>query len=344
MRRVKDIRLIIGGAEYTGWDSFDVETDFRQPADAFSMSAPNEQAALAGKISPGDAAKVIFDRGLVFEGVVDDVEYSGNADEERVRLTGRDKFAHLVDNSATPGTYRDTTLLTLAQRLTSDWISTWQLGTGITLTTNKLIKVEPGDTIFDVLMKVAKKDRVVLWFSADGIAHIGRPNYTQDPKHQIVYRTDGLGNNALQHRVAESWRDRYATVIVDGTGRADSTNWGKHTHRRAVDTDAEVQGPRQIILVEELANIKQARERAELEIEGGAFDGLVLNYTMAGHYGTPYKTGDTSELYDADQRATVLDEPAGIDGAYWISRRRWSLSADDLATTEVELHSQSWLA
>lgn len=343
MKRVTDIRLIVAGTEYTGWDSFQVESDFRGTADAFSMSAPNDQAQLAGKFSPGQAVKVLFDRTLVFSGVLDDVDYNGSTDSEKVQVTGRDDFAHLVDNSAPPGTLRNVTLLRLAQKLSDDWSMTWAMDSAMSLTTHKAVKIEPGEAIMDVLVRTATKDKAVLWYDG-GVAYIGRPNYDQTPKHRIVYRTDGRNNNALDHQVTETWRDRYATITVDGTGSADSANWGKSTHRRAVDTDAEVTGPRSLILVEELKNIQQARDRAELEIERRAYDGLVLNYTMAGHYGTPYRSGDQPELYNANQLAAVVDEPAGIDGVYWIARRRWGLDVDGPATTELELHSQSWLA
>jgi prophage tail gpP-like protein len=344
MKKITNIRLRIAGAEYSGWDTFQVESNFRQPADAFSMGAPNIDAALAGKFAPGNTVQVLFDRTLVFDGVLDDVEYTGTAESERVSLTGRDKFAHLVDNSAPPGTYRNVTLLTLARQLSSAWSLTWTLASGITLTSNKLVKIEPGEMIFDALLRVAKKDGVVLWYSPDGIAHIGRPNYSQLPTHRITYRTSGIGNNALGHRVTETWRDRYATITVDGSGKADATNWGRTTHRRAVETDAEVTGPRSLVLVEEVANIKQARQRAETEVQNRAYDGLVINYTMAGHYGTPYNSANSPVLFDADQIAAVIDEPAGIEGNYWIAKRRWSLDADGEATTEIELHGQGWMA
>ena len=341
-----DVRLVVGNVladEFKGWESFEVESDLLQPADAFSFVAQNIGGKMAGKISFHDTVQVVVDDAVVMQGFVDDVTYK----DGRINIVGRDDFGHLVDCSADPKTYRNMNLKTLAGTLASNYIDTWKIDPLITLPTHRRLKVEPGETIADVLIRVAKKDRVLIWLDETGVAHIGRPNYDQAPAHVIRhYVSGGMAalNNVKSAEVRESGRGRYSRITVLGASGNSSSSWGKTALQKQTDTDAEVTTTRNLILTDgDVGNISQAKNKAIDEVDRRAFEGTVLNYTAFGFYGEP-AGGEAKSLFAIDQRVAVTDEEAGIDGVYYLSRRRLRLDIGTGHTTELELHPGGWMA
>lgn len=382
MKSITDIALLINGKEFKGWDRWEVESDILQPADAFSLSVPNMSAEQTGYLIPNVAFKLVLDGRLVMRGYVDDVVHTTTASESRIEVTGRDDFGNLVDCSAQPGTHRKIDLVTLARALTSVWSMDWTVQPGLTLPTHSKVKVEPGDTVMDVIARLAKKDNLLVWFTSSGTATIGRPDYSQEVAHKLRLYTPDSGlqaeNNIVSSRVRFSYQDRFSTYTVAGSGANDATNYGRSSLRKAVKPDVDFTGrklsdqswnfyptrpvkPRQVLKITQadtevtvprpliipdgdIKTIQQATDRCELERSRRAFDSTVLEYNVRGHYGTPQKAGGNEVMYDADQRAEVVDYPGGVNGIWYITKRRFKLDSNG-PSTDLTLHPDGvWLA
>lgn len=349
MKSITDIALLINGKEFKGWDRWEVESDILQPADAFSLSVPNIAAEQTGEINPNDAFKLVLDGRLVMRGYVDEVNYTTTASESRMEVTGRDDFGNLVDCSAQPGTHRKIDLVTLARKLTSAWSMDWAVQPGLTLERHAKVKVEPGDSVMDVIMRIAKKDDKLVWFTSSGTATIGVPNYNQEPAHRFRLYTPDSGlaaaNNVLSSRARNSYQDRFSSYTVAGSGANDATNFGRASSRKATQTDGVVTVHRPLIIPDsDIKTIAQAKNRVGREVDRRQFDSSVLDYTVRGHYGTPYKDGGEAVMYDADQRADVVDYPSGARGVWWLTKRRFKLDSNGPAT-DLTLHPDGvWMA
>lgn len=351
--------------EIEDWLSYEVESAVREPADAFNFKAANLDGALAGAVAPGDPVEVMVDDELIKVGAVDDVDYEDVA----VGITGRDLFGQLVDCSAPLKTYNNVTLLQLAQDLTAEWGIDWS---GIANTTPiRKVKIEPGETFWEVLLRLANKEQVALWMDADGEAQIGKPNYTQPPLYKL-YRlapSNPLAksrNNVLPGAtVRQSWRDVHSPITVYGSAGntkldyGSSSRWkadaledigqfmlqvaqGKYNPRTIGPTSATaaatgIQRPLRIVDGDCKTKAK-AQARAERELQKRRFEALTLTYTVPGHYGY---LGDKASLWAIDTMCEVEDEVAGQSGTFYVSRVRFSSPP---RTTTVELHpAGAWL-
>lgn len=337
-----DVRLVVAGEDFGDWESFEVESDLLQPADAFSFVAANIGGSMAGKISKFDTVKVVVDSSLVMVGFVDDITYR----DSRINVVGRDNFGHLVDCSAAPKTYKNQTLLTMAQALGGRYVPSWQVRPGVTLPVHRWLKVEPGETIIDVLQRIAKKDGVLLWLDAQGVGQIGKPDYTSQPSHVIRHYTtkpaSGL-NNVTSAEVRLSARGLYSQVTLLGASGNSAGRYGKQSLQKQTDLDVGVPIVRELIVTDgDVKSIKEAKARATEEVDRRAFESTTLNYTSKGFKGEP-APGQTASLFETDQRVVVTDEPSGIDGVYYLTRRRFKLGNDG-HTTELELHEEGWMA
>ena len=344
MKAVTDIRLLIGGEEFTGWTRWEVESCLLTPSDAFSLSAPNINGELAGKITAGSAAKLTLDGTVVMTGYVDEVNYSGG----EVEVQGRDLFLFLVDCSARPGTHQKVTLLTLARRLTENWPIIWRLQSGITLATHN-VKIEPGEAVWEVLAKVARLDGVLMWCNPDGTADISRLDYTQIPMHRLRRYLPSSGkseeNNIMGGSVSQSWRDRFSTVTQIGSTGNTANSYERNSHKRYAATDTGIGVYRPIILNDSnLRDITMCRNKAELEKARRLHDAEVLNYAASGHYGTPYHPAVSPVLYEPGVRVDVIDQDSGVADVYMLTTRRFSLDDEGGPVSELTLHPEGWMA
>lgn len=348
-RFVREVKLIVGGEELTGWDQWEVESDLLYPANVFSISAQNKAGRLASKPRPGDAFKLMLDGKKTMVGYVDDVVHDTDENEARVSVNGRDNFGPLVDCSATPKTHRNVTLLTLAQTLTAPWSLTWATNSAApTLKTHKSVKVDPGESIMDVLQRVAEKERVLLWCAADGTCYIGRPSYSLAPVHRLRLHLPASGqtgdNNVMTSRVTRSWRDRFATITVAGTGANDANACARTSHRRYVITDSGVASARPMIMINgDIRTLDQAKTLATLEYQKRLRDSVELEYSVPGHYGTPATESQSPALFDVDQRVDLVDEPAGISSAKVLLIRRRFVMDESGPRTDLSLAAEVWM-
>jgi len=337
---------LLDDVEFLGWQSWTIANDVTQWADAWSLESPNRRGALAGKIAPGQVAEVIIDGVTVSRGFVDDVDIDGDANGNSIAVTGRDGFGPSADVSADPGTVGPMTLKTLAERLIGDWVETWNVADNIALAIHQSIEIEPGDTQAEVVQRIAEKDGLLIWHRSDGTGLIARPNYTQEPLHKIRRFVSGprtSENNVISGGSRESWRGRYNSTKVAGSGANDKTNFGKSSHRKSTVIDAEVDDRRKLIVTDgDLRTIAQAKQRAEDLVSRQAMDGLTMEYTVGGHYGTPFKDTAPPVLYDVDQRVDVIDEVTGIEGVFWMRSRKFSEGSEG-ARSVLTLHPNGWL-
>jgi prophage tail gpP-like protein len=373
------IKITIGtgttALEVGDWDRVEIESNMLEPADAFSVSCTNKDGVLAGAIAPGDPVLITIDGIAVMVGRVDDVDYEDETDS-RVTVAGRDLFLYLVDAHIEQAkTYKDLSLLTLAQNLTLDaWGITWRSAeTSAQLL--KRVKVEPGDTVWDVLQEQIQKKDILIWLDPDGIAQIGKPNYAQDSSYQLLrYVTEGTQrqhNNIIRGSVRETWRDRPSKVIVLGQSGNTFTDYAAATVKRSIIPDTDVARwltstfvtgqpttttvrPRRPATAIDMSiddkpmvftggNIRtlvEATAMANREMGRRKFDSTTLNYTVKGFYGRKKRQ---DSLWTPNTIADVNDEMSGAQGQFFVTRRKF-IREERGDFTEVELHpSGVWL-
>lgn len=196
------------------------------------------------------------------------------------------------------------------------------------------VKVEPGETIFEVLERFAAKSGMLLWQAADGKGIIARPNYDQKPLYAFLIAPDGdpaqQQNNVLGISVVESVQDRFKTYRMVHTSGNTSSVSGSTVRYDVTSTDDEVPLERTMVgTASDAQNRREALDFAERERDRRRFDSLKIQLTVRDH-------GQNDVVYQVDTMATLQDKVNGIDGTFYVSRRRF-IGDDSGQTTELEL-------
>lgn len=312
------VSIQIGGQEIRDWDSYDVELDLLQPADAWSVSMGGPSREIVRLCKPDAAVKVYIDNTPILTGFIDDRDVSVAAGGgSSLDVSGRDRMGRLVDESCELLTYRGLTLEAFAKKVAAPWFTDVVLsnaqnrlllrGSGpksrafaepiISKTAKASKKVEPGESRWEVLSSFLEEAGLLCWSTGDGKLFIGQANYDQEPQYDfripLAGSDDAESCNVKDARHTKSVGERYSKIIAMGAGRGDSSNYGARVMKRRAEvrdgdfsdgTGRDFTYPKTLYVADDdLRNIEQARERATREMAERDSGGLTLQLSVEGH-------------------------------------------------------------
>lgn len=331
------------------WLSYEIDSDILSPCDAFHFTCPNIDGRMVGVIKPEDEITISVDNEIICTGIVDDVEYQGTENGAIVDIAGRDFARWLVDCAADVFSLKEQTLKTLAEKLTERWGLIWSVSGNPTLPRVKKMKIDPGETIMDVLTRFAEPAKCIVWMSPDGTGVIGKPDYDQEVSYKLCrYKRSSQmrnRNNIIDGSLRKSTRERFSsiTVLSSVSNTAQGGLWGSSSGSlfgssgssasklKGTATDDEIKDKPKIITYGNAANTSQAKTRAEEEIQRGKFGSLIGTYKTWGHK-------NEGKIWKVNTICSVVDEYSGLQGdPLFVTRRRFTCDAQG-KQTEVELH------
>jgi prophage tail gpP-like protein len=381
------VRVVIGGADYQNWFDVDMDSDVMTPADAFSFSATIPKKTQSNEVRAG-ARPTAFDdfregakcdiyvgNARQMAGVIDRVTFTGNRSESRMRVSGRDLAAYLVDCEAKSIKVKSHTVKTLMEKLIDSSFGIKSIifsneenrrlvkgkkdkpqsgGGGFIFTnpTRATTKIDPGQRISSILDTHTKRLGVTWWMTADGSLFIGKPNYNQPTSYSfIVADDDPNANNVESYSVEYAIDGRFSELQVNGQGNASkgvlfstTSSSGKPRYKGVSrDPDLVERGiiRKTIIADGDVTSKREAQHRADIEQGQRRLSALVIKLTVA-DFGQPRGQG-TFALYAIDTLASVRIDEAGIDGTYYVTQRRFREDRGR-RRTELTLHEKGvWL-
>ncbi len=344
-----EVRVVAGSLELTTWQSYQIELDLRRPANAFSLVAPNTDAEQVGNLARGQSVQVYVDDEIQMTGYIDDLSWQADASGARVEISGRDVFGQLMDCSAPLKSYKNTTLLRVALDLASTWVPSWT-ASGVTLSTIPRVKIEPGESVMDVLVRLAQVDGALVWGTPDGAGMIGRPTYTGPALYQL-FRYAGSDpnrqkNNIISGGLTQSNAERYTSLTLYGTSGNTKSNYGVSSAYSYTSRNSDVVPTRSLIVTDGDVKSRQvAQDKADLDQDRREFDSEAWEYQVRGHYGElADEAGNVSQtMWDIDTLVGVEDTYTGTSEDLYVIRRRFSGSAQG-RYTDLELRRRGiWL-
>ena len=214
-----NIKLRVGGKEFSNFSAVSVDADVYQSASVFELQ-------LAGKIITDDlrnkSCKLYINGKCELYGVVDSKELSWSKTDLATVMTGRSLMGLLVDaHSPIYGDVEADSLKALTEQLISKLPYIQQLlisYAGLSSTQAGKIKewIEPGKTIFAVLSELAKRSGVVFYGMPDGGFYFDNLQYLKKPVFSITRRKDGTGN-AIAGKRREDVSKLFSTITVLST-------------------------------------------------------------------------------------------------------------------------------
>jgi prophage tail gpP-like protein len=196
-------------------------------------------------------------------------------------------------------------------------------------------KIEAGETVMEILSRLAIKSGFLIWQAADGSGVIARPDYLQDAMYDIrLYSRDDADyqrNNVLEYDVRRDGRDRFRSYRAMGYSPNTKNTSGKGSRHDASLTDDEVSlSSRSFTMARDNSTKrKQVSEQLQRERDRRQFESEIATYTVMGHQ-------QNGVLWQIDSRCAVDDRINNITGKLYVVRRKF-VGDDEGQRTEIEL-------
>ena len=355
---------VVGGNQIDDVKTFSYDSDVLQLGDPVSFRIANVDGQYNGKLNIGDSlefyprdpdvANGIPIRSL--KGLVTKIERTSDFEGgTQMTVTGADLGWHLTNNSAPLWkNLRGITFDSLLEKLIDpSWgivgVRDGNVGNrtirqgrqapevqivagGTVHTVAQWIVVEPGEMVADLIMRYARRFRLLVNVSQDGYLQVWSPDYSQAPSyafhHHALTDSDRRLNNVKKAKLIESIDGVFTDLTCVGTkvipDQADNAGKGgpagpvgpSFGHFRG-DFHAEALPfvRRNIFTDSEPFGSDGALQRARWRYERGIFDSWTLEYEVTGH-------SQNGRFYVPDTMCEVHDSVHNVFGNYYISAVR----------------------
>ncbi len=224
------VDLSVNGKIYRGWKSVRVERSIENVCGSFEIGTSERLLAndwVSGfdeglLVDVGNECTLAVDGTPLVTGYVDDIAREIDASAHAVSISGRDKTGDLVDCSAVykTGIFYNFDLAYIAQALLKPFKIGLFINTDLGAQFRK-VRIEPGESVFELLDRLARHRGVLLTTDGRGnlvITRAGVGLNTEDANLKLTRISEVLvlGNNILSMRIERSQRDRYSEYTVKG--------------------------------------------------------------------------------------------------------------------------------
>ncbi len=316
-----DLFLVVNGARYTGWKQIRVTRSIESMCGSFALDVSDRWGAgsVTWPIIEGDPCRVELDGEVVIDGYVDDRELDTTATSRALSYTGRDRAADLVDCSAVLDrwTFRNLTLADFVRALAEPFDVKVTVQTGLALERKSKIVVQPGDKVYDVIMRETAEAGVLLVSDGAGGLVMTRAGAT---------RAAGLveGVNVIAARSKFSAAERFRRYVVVTQAAGTDEAYGDATRIQAEATDLAVRASRVLLIrPDKGGSVDDARRRADWEARIRAARADSVSVTVRG-----WRQPD-GEIWPVNAIAPVkCPRSAGVDGDMLISQVDYAIDRE----------------
>lgn len=324
-----DVVVEIDGKSHNNWKSYDIDSDFLIPADAFAfdIGVPSDSTVLPDY--SGAEVKVRINDTLVMTGIVDTVQHGISKTNRTYRLNGRDKASVLVDCSAPITNVKGLTVLDAVKKIVEPLgIKQVQLKAENNPLLDK-VDIDIGETAWNAAMRCANSAGLHLWFEPNGVLIVGGADYSTPPVATLCCMKDGSQNNFEQADLSFDVSNRFSeiTFLAQSHGKQgqDNKNDLKWVYK---DSEMTTYKPKTVV-VSDVDNLESLQKWAKKYIADSILEGFTLTIIVPDH-----KMQDGT-LWQPGQRVHVICEEYDIDAIFFLMGRRFMLSRQGGTQTEL---------
>lgn len=324
-----DVVVEIDGKSHNNWKSYDIDSDFLIPADAFAfdIGVPSDSTVLPDY--SGAEVKVRINDTLVMTGIVDTVQHGISKTNRTYRLNGRDKASVLVDCSAPITNVKGLTVLDAVKKIVEPLgIKQVQLKAENNPLLDK-VDIDIGETAWNAAMRCANSAGLHLWFEPNGVLIVGGADYSTPPVATLCCMKDGSQNNFEQADLSFDVSNRFSeiTFLAQSHGKQgqDNKNDLKWVYK---DSEMTTYKPKTVV-VSDVDNLESLQKWAKKYIADSILEGFTLTIIVPDH-----KMQDGT-LWQPGQRVHVICEEYEIDAIFFLMGRRFMLSRNGGTQTEL---------
>ena len=324
-----DVVVEIDGKSHNNWKSYDIDSDFLIPADAFAfdIGVPSDSTILPDY--SGAEVKVRINDTLVMTGIVDTVQHGISKTNRTYRLNGRDKASVLVDCSAPITNVKGLTVFDAVKKIVEPLgIKQVQLKAENNPLLDK-VDIDVGETAWNAAMRCANSAGLHLWFEPNGVLIVGGADYSTPPVATLCCMKDGSQNNFERADLSFDVSNRFSeiTFLAQSHGKQgqDNKNDLKWVYK---DSEMTTYKPKTVV-VSDVDNLEALQKWAKKYIADSILEGFTLTIIVPDH-----KMQDGT-LWQPGQRVHVICEEYDIDAIFFLMGRRFMLSRQGGTQTEL---------
>lgn len=236
--------LVIGDLEFSGWMSVSITRSLESFAGSFSLSV-SERWTESGEriaINDEDPCRVVVSGETLISGFIDRRSVSVSSTERKFTISGRDKSAVLADCSANPETYRRATALDIASSVSKQFGVTVTSDNNLSKSKIDRVVVNPGDSAFDVISRVAKESGLLAVSN-----HRGGLLLTRSGSRLASPVTEG--DNVISASADFNVSSRFRRYVVGTQIPGDDNTNGLATSVKAVAVDESVRRSNRVKII-----------------------------------------------------------------------------------------------
>lgn len=324
-----DVTVEVDGKAHNSWKSYDIDSDFLIPADAFKfdLGVPSNSTVLPD--FSGAEVKVRINGELVMTGIVDTTQHTISKTNRTYSLNGRDRASILVDCSAPITNVKGLTVLDAVKKIVEPLgIKKVALRAENNPTLDK-VDIDVGETAWNAAMCCANSAGLHLWFEPNGELIVGGADYSTPPVATLCCMKDGKRNNFEQADLTFDVSNRFSevTFLAQSHGKQgqDNKNDLKWVYN---DPEMTTYKPKTVV-VSDVDNLEALQKWAKKYIADSVLEGFTLTIVVPDH-----KMQDGT-LWQPGQRVHVICEEYEIDAIFFLMGRRFMLSRNGGTQTEL---------
>ena len=324
-----DVTVEVDGKAHNSWKSYDIDSDFLIPADAFKfdLGVPSNSTVLPD--FSGAEVKVRINGELVMTGIVDTTQHTISKTNRTYSLNGRDRASILVDCSAPITNVKGLTVLDAVKKIVKPLgIKKVALRAENNPTLDK-VDIDVGETAWNAAMRCANSAGLHLWFEPNGVLIVGGADYSTPPVATLCCMKDGKRNNFEQADLTFDVSNRFSevTFLAQSHGKQgqDNKNDLKWVYN---DPEMTTYKPKTVV-VSDVDNLEALQKWAKKYIADSMLEGFTLTIVVPDH-----KMQDGT-LWQPGQRVHVICEEYEIDAIFFLMGRRFTLSRNGGTQTEL---------
>ncbi|OZN24447.1 phage tail protein [Actinobacillus seminis] len=324
-----DVTVEVDGKAHNSWKSYDIDSDFLIPADAFKfdLGVPSNSTVLPD--FSGAEVKVRINGELVMTGIVDTTQHTISKTNRTYSLNGRDRASILVDCSAPITNVKGLTVLDAVKKIVEPLgIKKVALRAENNPTLDK-VDIDVGETAWNAAMRCANSAGLHLWFEPNGELIVGGADYSTPPVATLCCMKDGKRNNFEQADLTFDVSNRFSevTFLAQSHGKQgqDNKNDLKWVYN---DPEMTTYKPKTVV-VSDVDNLEALQKWAKKYIADSVLEGFTFTIVVPDH-----KMQDGT-LWQPGQRVHVICEEYDIDAIFFLMGRRFTLSRNGGTQTEL---------
>ncbi len=319
------VAVRVNGRIYEHWDSVSITRSMTAAAAAFSFVAPwwlpkPGEALLA---RPGDAVTIEIGGVPVIVGYIDEIGPGSDADKVAVQIAGRSKAGDIVDCDAIVKgmQLKGLDLLGVAKTLCKPFGVGVAVDSGVKIGAKfPLVEIEQGETVHQVLVRLARERGLLLWSTSDGGVIFGRGARGR-AQTALIHRVGSNGepvdgNTVLSISGKFSVANRFSELVVKGQSKWDldaPAITSAQPRGRALDAGVLRYRPK-VLNAENAATSASMAARAQWDVARRIAAGTQISASLAGWRQTP-----DGDLWDVGLLTRVVDDVLNLDGDYLVS-------------------------